>query len=199
MALDEWHEKHEEVDRLEQHELEGHAPSVRRRDRLLEAGWRDWLWPITELGEGHGWDYGFNRGLLGWVAMSAADFVKNADVLFQQQPVVSVTLRLGSNVWQEIGSNLWRDGVLHDAALTTRGHKLMRVPGPIFPHLRRVGVPCTIRGSQAKFARRMDGLGDEFGVEIVSRACVNFGRQAAGLPALAWGPLTGLKTFARPC
>jgi hypothetical protein len=113
--------------------------------------------------------------------MTGQEFTRRAAVIFRHFPVLRVALPAGrEGDCGRVGR--WQGGVtevLFDASLTS-GRQVLRVPGPVFPYLDKIGFPCHIRGATATFAERVNGR------EAVSRACVALGRDLAGLPPLAW-------------
>jgi uncharacterized protein (TIGR02996 family) len=203
LVLADWLDEHDDPERagfirvqigLERAEegSEDHDRLEARASDLLE-GRSDWLWPAADLLDGSQWNHGFRRGFLNYLAAPPGAFVKNAAAIFQNHPVTEVVLTLGGS-WgwgRAVGDGRhWHEGadgrlrratdVLFDDSMTSQGDRALRVPGEVFPHLAKVGVACTLRGSRAIFGKRINGR------KVVSRAAVAFAREEAGLPPLDW-------------
>jgi uncharacterized protein (TIGR02996 family) len=142
-------------------------------------------WPLSALMPDSDIFWGdVENGFLWVVRTGGIPLVQNAAHLFAVLPIVFVRLRL----WEgDVGSGVYTgeeafedDRLLHDAGMTTHGTRRSRVPGPIFAFLDKVGMDVTVRRATAR-------LGDEVnGTELVSRACVAYGRHQARLPPLRW-------------
>jgi uncharacterized protein (TIGR02996 family) len=141
---------------------------------------REWAWPLGPLCEGVPWGCLFSRGFVYHVRTTPGAFVKNAACLFGLLPITSVSLKAG--IRRNVGYCASR---LFDAGMTRRGQPQDRLPGEIFPFLREVGMPCEVRGAVATGPPEAYLLSSRWGVRLVSRAAVAFGRHQAGLPPLA--------------
>jgi uncharacterized protein (TIGR02996 family) len=166
---------------VRQHQVApGHEPDPQLR-QLLNNNIRDLLYPVAALAlrpcepGGTILDWQFSRGFVYLARLSGTELERHAAAVFSHHPVTEVRLRRGLD-----GHDPWVVRELFDASLTVQGQRARRVPGLVFPYLAKVGYPCTLRGAVAHFdrpARYQD---------VVSRACVAFGRDRAGLTPLVW-------------
>jgi ParB family chromosome partitioning protein len=147
-------------------------------EALEDEHWQHWAWPLAELCEGSSVGYLFSRGLISHVVMTPGAFVSNAPALFRVLPITSV--RLVTSGLNAVGDDYTDQ--LSDAGLTRRGRPTQRVPGQVFPYLAEVGLPCQVRGAEARFPGPEPPPG--WGPRLVSRAAVAYGRDKAGLPPL---------------
>jgi uncharacterized protein (TIGR02996 family) len=142
---------------------------------LYKARMREWIYPFGRIvARQHGFHsaFTFERGFAYRVRLPYSVFLPNAATLFSLQPITSVDIAISPYARNEIETELY------NADLTSRGLPVQRVPGPIFLFLDRVGVPCTVRGSVARFDNEDDTR------EAMKLAPVAFGRYEAGLPEL---------------
>jgi uncharacterized protein (TIGR02996 family) len=140
----------------------------------ITTNFRRWLYPLVETFGPDEFSGFVRRGFLECVEVTPRRFVRNAALLFATQPVTEVALRPKRQ-------GFVRDRYLEqffDADLIASAPDAARVPGPIFPYLAELGLPCEVRGATATFARAVSAQG------IISAVAVAFGRDAAGLPAL---------------
>jgi uncharacterized protein (TIGR02996 family) len=149
-------------------------------DAYLDLFDKEFLYPFI----GDNWRdtrFTFERGLVARVAIRAKLLTAHAAELFGILPITDVALYHAKT---RIGGH----GELLDGSLTRRGWRTGRLPGPIFAHLDKVGMPVSIRGASVTFPDDVDDY------ELVSRACVAYGREQAGLPPLEWAAPTAPTT-----
>jgi uncharacterized protein (TIGR02996 family) len=154
---------------------------ARRVEALLRDHAADFLQPLTLLAVRRAlltppedrlvWT--FARGFVDTITVHGSTLERHAAAIFSHQPVTRVRL-------ESARPRPLRAPELFDDALTSRGPATLRVPGPVFPFLGRVGFGCTIRGSVARFDPPAPCE------EVISRAAVGYGRSRAGLTPLAW-------------
>jgi uncharacterized protein (TIGR02996 family) len=183
LVLADWLEERGEPDRAEFVRLQcayaGRGPTPAERDRaeaLLEAHGPSWLpagCPVTPVPDfGHAPETlspaFFRRGFAEWLVVPAEVLLGWAAVLFGSHPVTRVRLSFRSPRQTDYSAARWLDGRRWGLAASDA------LPGELYDLL-AVGkaVPD---GFHRLYRDEGDALVD------LSRACVAFGRSAAGLP-----------------
>jgi hypothetical protein len=173
-------------------------------DALLPAGWVAldgsfwWGWTERHGPPHHSLAVGnclFRRGFAEAAVMAAKDLVPGATTagvlggrarvsmpypppglfLFRSEPLTAVTLAGRRPRRHDVGDWGWWDRMHYEQGEDDLPTVLWdRLPGG-----ENDGPPPTWKNYPSEAAAR----------EVLSRACVDFGREWAGLPALEWGPL----------
>jgi uncharacterized protein (TIGR02996 family) len=146
-----------------------YAQLLKRRHRLLvsKAAENEWPVPAARIR-----NYAWDRGFVGEVACTAADFLAHAAALFAAHPIVKVTLsdlvpsrryNVSGNPW------LWYLDIAGDLVGPNA------VPHGIWPYL---GTELEAPPGFAYYSHPNTAK------EYLGQACVAYGRQQAGLPPL---------------
>jgi uncharacterized protein (TIGR02996 family) len=135
---------------------------------------REWIRPLIK-----DWCL-LSRGFVSDVFVLRSEFSKVAADLFRTHPIISVALVTVGRALVGMGVHPWQPPSL----LLAGGSRTPKrcVPVEILPYLDKVGMPVVMRDNLA--LAPADSAVAEWGLEIVSRAAVAYGRNAAGLQPL---------------